>query len=56
MRRFFDRPYFFGTRMIENDVIQWLLQGDVSVQYQVQCDLLNADKAARLKGVETFCG
>ena len=28
----------------ENQLIQWLLEGDVSIQYQVHRDLLNADR------------
>lgn len=32
--------------MIETEIIDWLLQGDVSIQYQVHRDLLGADKRA----------
>lgn len=30
--------------MLENDLIKWLLNGDVSIQYQVHRDLLNSEK------------
>ncbi|MCP4426241.1 MAG: hypothetical protein GY803_17255 [Chloroflexi bacterium] len=30
--------------MKESDLIEWLLQGDVSIQYQVHRDLLNSDR------------
>lgn len=30
--------------MLENDLIKWLLDGDVSIQYQVHRDLLNSEK------------
>ena len=30
--------------MLENDPIKWLLDGDVSIQYQVHRDLLDSEK------------
>ena len=30
--------------MKESDLIEWLLDGDVAIQYHVQRDLLNSDK------------
>ena len=32
------------NRMNENDLIEWLLNGDVSIQYQVHRDLLNSEQ------------
>ncbi len=41
------------TRMKKNECINWLLSGDVSVQYQVYRDLLNADKKALRDRIST---
>jgi len=39
--------------MINEQIIQWLLEGDVSVQYQVQRDLLGEDKSELQKRIAT---
>jgi hypothetical protein len=32
------------AKILRNDVIHWLLSGDVSIQYQVYRDLLDSDR------------
>ncbi|MDP2336188.1 MAG: hypothetical protein Q8N05_07015 [Bacteroidota bacterium] len=39
--------------MISNPVIQWLLEGDISIQYQVFRDLLNSEKPNFRKRIST---
>lgn len=39
--------------MIDNKVISWLLEGDVSIQYQIYRDLLGIEKPAIRKTIET---
>jgi len=41
--------------MFDNEVIEWLLNGDVSIQYQVYRDLLKTNKPA-LKETEWSLG
>lgn len=39
--------------MIDNPIIQWLLEGDVSIQYQVYRDLLNSEQPALRQRIAT---
>jgi hypothetical protein len=41
------------SRMNRNQIIAWLLEGDVSIQYQVQRDLLGVEKPALQKRIAT---
>jgi hypothetical protein len=50
---FTEKLYVYWNSMNDHEIINWLLEGDVSIQYQVYRDLLDRDRTDLQKRIET---